>query len=139
MHPGLVYDSNATILADTVRELGGEPVSFGIVRDDEAAAPGQPREDRARVAAASEGPVDVGAVGRRHERVDGLADPAAALKALDSAAQELLAAKGSLDAPWSSEMRLIWGGRNMPASGASGNYGDINVVDYGPPKDGVRR
>ncbi|HSZ52809.1 MAG TPA: penicillin acylase family protein [Caulobacteraceae bacterium] len=68
----------------------------------------------------------------------GLADPAGALKALDAAAQELLAAKGSLDAPWSSEMRLIWGGRNMPASGASGNYGDINVVDYGPPKDGVR-
>jgi molybdenum cofactor synthesis domain-containing protein len=34
--PGLVYDSNATILADAVRELGGEPVRFGIVPDDEA-------------------------------------------------------------------------------------------------------
>ncbi len=34
MHPGLVFDSNATILADAVRELGGEPVSFGIVPDD---------------------------------------------------------------------------------------------------------
>src|SRR5947209_7957613 len=37
MRPGLVYDSNATILADAVRELGGEPVVFGIVPDDTAA------------------------------------------------------------------------------------------------------
>jgi putative molybdopterin biosynthesis protein len=36
MRPGLVYDSNATILADAVRELGGEPVSFGIAPDDAA-------------------------------------------------------------------------------------------------------
>lgn len=34
MRPGLVYDSNATILADAVRELGGEPVPCGIVPDD---------------------------------------------------------------------------------------------------------
>lgn len=34
MRPGLVYDSNATILADTVRELGGEPVPLGTVPDD---------------------------------------------------------------------------------------------------------
>ncbi len=34
MSPGLVFDSNATILADAVRESGGEPVSFGIVPDD---------------------------------------------------------------------------------------------------------
>jgi acyl-homoserine-lactone acylase len=68
----------------------------------------------------------------------GLADPAAALNALDAAAKELVALKGSLDAPWASEMRLIWGGRNLPASGASGRYGDINVIDYGPLKDGVR-
>jgi putative molybdopterin biosynthesis protein len=34
MHPGLVFDSNATILADAVRELGGEAVAFGIVPDD---------------------------------------------------------------------------------------------------------
>jgi putative molybdopterin biosynthesis protein len=35
--PGLVYDSNATTLADAVRELGGEPVPLGIVPDDRAA------------------------------------------------------------------------------------------------------
>ncbi|MCI0463424.1 MAG: molybdopterin biosynthesis protein [Gemmataceae bacterium] len=37
MRPGLVYDSNATILADAVRELSGEPVVLGIVPDDRAA------------------------------------------------------------------------------------------------------
>ena len=34
MKPSLVYDSNARILADAVRELGGEPVELGIVKDD---------------------------------------------------------------------------------------------------------
>lgn len=34
MQPGKVYDSNARILSDAVRELGGEPVPLGIVRDD---------------------------------------------------------------------------------------------------------
>lgn len=34
MHAGLVYDSNARIIADAVRELGGEPIELGIVRDD---------------------------------------------------------------------------------------------------------
>jgi len=34
MLPGMVYDSNARIIADAVRELGGDPVPLGIVRDD---------------------------------------------------------------------------------------------------------
>ncbi len=34
MMPGKVYDSNAQVLADAVRELGGEPKRLGIVRDD---------------------------------------------------------------------------------------------------------
>jgi putative molybdopterin biosynthesis protein len=34
MRPGMVYDSNARILADAVRELGGEPVAMGIVGDN---------------------------------------------------------------------------------------------------------
>jgi len=37
MRPGLVYDSNGRILADAVRELGGEPEFIGAFRDDEAA------------------------------------------------------------------------------------------------------
>ena len=43
--PGLVYDSNARILADAVRELGALPQVLGIVRDD-------PSRLRAIVAAA---------------------------------------------------------------------------------------
>ncbi len=34
MRPGLVFDSNGRILADAVRELGGDPVFFGAIRDD---------------------------------------------------------------------------------------------------------
>ena len=34
MRPGLVFDSNGRILADAVRELGGDPVFFGAFRDD---------------------------------------------------------------------------------------------------------
>jgi putative molybdopterin biosynthesis protein len=34
MTPPQVYDSNARIIADAVRELGGEPLVLGIVRDD---------------------------------------------------------------------------------------------------------
>src|SRR5262249_54825896 len=30
-----VYDANATLLSDAVREIGGEPIRFGIVEDDE--------------------------------------------------------------------------------------------------------
>ncbi len=37
MKPGMVFDSNARILSDAVRELGGRPVSLGIVPDDIAA------------------------------------------------------------------------------------------------------
>ncbi len=36
LRPGMVHDSNSTVLADAVRELGGEPVPLGIVPDDEA-------------------------------------------------------------------------------------------------------
>jgi putative molybdopterin biosynthesis protein len=37
LRPGAVYDSNAAAIAAAVEELGGEPVPFGIVADDEAA------------------------------------------------------------------------------------------------------
>jgi putative molybdopterin biosynthesis protein len=35
MRPGMVHDSNSTVLADAIRELGGEPVPLGIVPDDD--------------------------------------------------------------------------------------------------------
>lgn len=34
MKPGLVYDSNARIIADAVREIGGEPIELGIAIDN---------------------------------------------------------------------------------------------------------
>ena len=37
MRPAAVYDSNSQVLADAVRELGGVPRCWGIVRDDVAA------------------------------------------------------------------------------------------------------
>jgi len=41
MQPGRVYDSNAQILADAVREAGGEPRRFGVAPDDAAAVRGK--------------------------------------------------------------------------------------------------
>src|SRR5688500_15550464 len=43
MQPARVYDSNAQVLADSVREAGGEPARLGIVRDDVTALRGQLR------------------------------------------------------------------------------------------------
>jgi putative molybdopterin biosynthesis protein len=37
MQPARIYDSNGQVLADAVRELGGEPKRFGITPDDQAA------------------------------------------------------------------------------------------------------
>ena len=34
MRPGMVYDSNAQVLADAIRELGGDPQRFGVVSDN---------------------------------------------------------------------------------------------------------
>ena len=34
MRPAMVFDSNARILADAVREIGAEPIALGIVGDD---------------------------------------------------------------------------------------------------------
>ena len=44
MEPARVFDSNAQILADAVRELGGEPLRLGIVHDDMDALHGKLQE-----------------------------------------------------------------------------------------------
>ena len=44
MRPARVYDSNAQVLADAVREAGGEPVRLGILRDDAAVLRARMRE-----------------------------------------------------------------------------------------------
>ena len=41
MQPARIYDSNAQVLADAVRELGGEPRRLGIVPDDIGRAAGE--------------------------------------------------------------------------------------------------
>jgi putative molybdopterin biosynthesis protein len=43
MQPARVYDSNAQVLADAVREAGGEPARLGIVRDELSTLRGQLR------------------------------------------------------------------------------------------------
>jgi len=43
MEPARVYDSNAQVLADAIREAGGEPARLGIVRDEESALRGHLR------------------------------------------------------------------------------------------------
>jgi putative molybdopterin biosynthesis protein len=48
MRPGFVYDSNAQVLADAVRELGGEPLRLGITQDDETALRQRLRDALAR-------------------------------------------------------------------------------------------
>jgi acyl-homoserine-lactone acylase len=68
----------------------------------------------------------------------GLADPHAALAALDAAARGMLASQGALDSPWSKVMRLRWSGVDLPVSGGPGRLGVFNVIDYAPAKDGVR-
>lgn len=50
MRPGQIYDSNGVILADAVREAGGEPLLCGIAPDDAAAV----REALARALAAAD-------------------------------------------------------------------------------------
>ena len=50
MRPAKVYDSNAQVLADAVRELGGEPKRLGITHDDVAALRDEVAALRAEVA-----------------------------------------------------------------------------------------
>ena len=44
MQPARIYDSNAQVLADAVRELGGEPLRLGITADDAEALRAKIRE-----------------------------------------------------------------------------------------------
>jgi acyl-homoserine-lactone acylase len=68
----------------------------------------------------------------------GLAAPAAAVAALDDAAQDMLTRFGALDVPWGSVMRLKLGSVDLPASGGPGRLGIFNVIDYAPLQNGTR-
>lgn len=67
---------------------------------------------------------------------DGLADSAAALVALESAAATVMKKYGALDVPWGDVFRLREDSLDLPSNGASGAYGVFSVVDYQP--DGNR-
>ncbi len=63
---------------------------------------------------------------------DGLADTAAALAALESAAVTVTRSYGALDVPWGEVFRLREDSLDLPGNGASGAYGVFSVVDYQP-------
>ena len=68
---------------------------------------------------------------------DGLADPAAALSALESAAATTARRFGALDVKWGDVYRVRRDGVELPSNGASGTYGVFRVVGYeadGPNK-----
>ncbi len=68
----------------------------------------------------------------------GLADPGAAVRALETAARETLAMYGALDVPWGQVMRLRIGSTDLPASGGPGRLGVFDVIDFGPLHDRTR-
>jgi len=68
----------------------------------------------------------------------GLADPQAAVRALEAAARHMIDSYGALDTPWGQVMRLKIGDVDLPGSGAPGDIGVFDAMYYGPLKDGVR-
>jgi acyl-homoserine-lactone acylase len=66
----------------------------------------------------------------------GLADPAGAVAALETAAAQLLEQAGALDVPWGAVNRLRMGDLDVPASGAPGHLGAFRVFTFRPAGDG---
>jgi acyl-homoserine-lactone acylase len=70
----------------------------------------------------------------------GLADPAAAVAALEAAARQLDAAGGALDVPWGDIARLRYGAVDLPAVGGPGDpFGIFRTVNLIPERDGRYR
>jgi acyl-homoserine-lactone acylase len=68
----------------------------------------------------------------------GLADPEGAVRALQAAAQDMLAGFGALDTPWGQVMRLKIDSVDLPASGGPARLGVFDVLDYSPLNNGTR-
>ena len=66
----------------------------------------------------------------------GLADPAAAVAALERAARLTRDRFGSLDVPWGEVYRLRMAGRDLPASGGPSRLGIFRSLEFAPGKDG---
>jgi len=67
---------------------------------------------------------------------DGLADPAAAAGALETAATTVMGEYGTLDVPWGDVYRLRGGDRDLPANGGPGDFGVFPLVKYQKDDDG---
>jgi acyl-homoserine-lactone acylase len=61
----------------------------------------------------------------------GLANPAAALKHLVSAAQHCRTLYGSLDVPWGDVYRFASGNADLPGNGADGSVGVFRTINFG--------
>tara|TARA_R110002073_G_scaffold72537_1_gene177773 strand:+ start:814703 stop:816790 length:2088 start_codon:yes stop_codon:yes gene_type:complete len=59
---------------------------------------------------------------------DGLADPKAAIKLLETAVTEIETKFGSLDTPWGDYYRINYNGKNLPANGIDGSMGVFRVA-----------
>jgi acyl-homoserine-lactone acylase len=70
---------------------------------------------------------------------DGLADPDAAVQALDQAARRVTAQYDSLTVPWGAVHRLAGPNGTYPASGGNGLFGLFRVLWFGNSEDGPRR
>ncbi len=66
----------------------------------------------------------------------GLADPVAAVAALEKAARATRGRFGSLDVPWGEVFRLRIGERDLPASGGPSRLGIFRSLEFAPDKDG---
>lgn len=63
---------------------------------------------------------------------DGLADPSAAVAALEAAAQQVQSAYGALDVPWGDVYRIQVPGLDLPSNGGAGELGIFRVTWYQP-------
>ncbi len=70
---------------------------------------------------------------------DGLADPQAAVAALERAAAAVERDHGALDVAWGEVYRLRQGEIDLPANGGPGGLGIFRVVYYAPDEDGRAR
>ena len=77
--------------------------------------------------------------GDEHKPLDtprGFADPARAVKVLDTVAADLEKQYGSLHVKWGDVLRLRRGSSDLPGNGAPSMMGAIRTVDLGPFADG---
>lgn len=67
---------------------------------------------------------------------DGLADPAAVVSALETAAGQVEQLFGKMDVPWGEINRFRRAGLDFPANGAGGNFGVFRVITFTRATDG---